>query len=344
MTNPIMDSSEEEALFRSYPYAALYFVQSPTTTVSHGHQDAVSFHSPATQRRLTLSHYSSSRGSTNSFLHDKKINPYAPHESPDHHDSSSVGRVVVKMGEKGCDFVDNENVHRGGGGGGDGAESEEEEEEEEKGFGKRMWDLVSFSESDSCAWIWFQISLRVMVSFGVALLFFYLITKPPPPIVSLKVERMSEFQLAEGVDNTGVTTKFLTCNCSINLHVNIKSNLYGLHIHPMVLTLSFNNIPLATSLETRALYASTNGPTSFLLYLGTTNKPMYGAGRSMQDILDSGKGLSLVVHVKLRSRFHVVGKLISPKYHHRAECILIFNRTYNKQHKTLMYDNHCNLL
>ncbi|KAJ9558272.1 hypothetical protein OSB04_012886 [Centaurea solstitialis] len=338
MTNPIMDSSEEEALFRSYPYAALYFVQSPTTTVSHGHHDGVSFHSPATQRRLTLSHYSSSRGSTNSFLHDnKKINPQ---ESPDH-ESSSVGRVVVKMGvKKGC-----ENVH--GGGGGDGVESELEEEEEEeleKGCGKKMRDLVSFSESDSCVWIWFQISLRVMVSFGVALLFFYLITKPPPPIISLKIERMSEFQLAEGVDNTGVTTKFLTCNCSINLLVNIKSNLYGLHIHPLATTLSFNNIPLATSLETQALYASTNGPTSFLLYLGTSNKPMYGAGRSMEDILDSGKGLSLVVHVKLRSRFHVVGKLISPKYHHQAECILIFNRTYNKQHKTLMYDNHCNLL
>ncbi|KAI3697410.1 hypothetical protein L6452_30403 [Arctium lappa] len=336
MTNPIMDSSEEEALFQSYPYAGLYFVQSPTTTVSHGHHDAVSFHSPATQRRLTLSHYSSSRGSTNSFLHDhKKINPYQ--ESPDH-DTSSVGRVVVKMGDqKGCDL----NVHGGGGGG--GAESEEEEDEE-KGFGKKMRDFVSFSESDSCAWIWFQISLRVLISFGVALLFFYLITKPSPPIVSLKIERMSEFQLAEGVDNTGVTTKFLTCNCSVNLLVNIKSNLYGLHIHPLLLTLSFDNIPLATSLETHALYASTNGPTSFLLYLGTTNKPMYGAGRSMQDILDSEKGLSLVVHVKLRSRFHVVGKLISPKYHHQAECILIFKRTYNKQHKTLMYDNHCNLL
>ncbi|KAJ9558273.1 hypothetical protein OSB04_012887 [Centaurea solstitialis] len=113
------------------------------------------------------------------------------------------------------------------------------------------------------------------------------------------IERMSEFQLAEGVDNTGVTTKFLACNCSINLLVNIKSS------HS-----SFGNdfiiqqYPFGNSIETHALYASTNGPTSFLLYLGTSNKPMYGAGRSMEDILDSRKGLSLVVHVKLRSRFH----------------------------------------
>ncbi|KAI3739965.1 hypothetical protein L2E82_30379 [Cichorium intybus] len=333
MTNSIMESSEEEALFRSYPYATVYFVQSPTTTVSHYNHDVISFHSPATQRRLTLSHYSSSRGSTNSFLHDKKI-PYGQQESPDH------DAVVVKMGEKCSDFVGGDNVHCAGGGGIDEAESDEEE----KGFGKKMWDFVSFSRSDSCAWIWFQISLRVIVSFGVALLFFYLITKPAPPVISVKVGTMSEFQLGEGVDNTGVTTKFLTYNCSINLLVNIKSRLYGLHIHPQVLTLSFNNIPILTSLESQALYASTNGPTSFLLYLGTTSTPMYGAGRNMQDILDSGKGLSLVVHAKLRSRFHVVGKLISPQYHHQVECILILNRTHEKQHKTLMYNNHCNLL
>ncbi|PWA80015.1 hypothetical protein CTI12_AA198400 [Artemisia annua] len=155
---------------------------------------------------------------------------------------------------------------------------------------------------------------------------------------------MNQFQLGEGVDNTGVTTKFLTCNCSINLLVNIKSSVYGLHINPVVSALSFNNIPFATSMETRALYASSNGPTSFLLYVGTTNKPMYSAGRSMQDILDSGKGLSLVVHVKLRSRFHIVGKLIRPKYHHQAECILILNRTYDKQQKIQMHVKQCSLL
>nr|KAJ0225135.1 hypothetical protein LSAT_V11C100042620 [Lactuca sativa] len=180
MTNPVVESSEEEALCRSYPYAALYFVQSPTTTVSHYNHDVISFHSPATQRRLTLSHYSSSRGSTNSFLHDKKI-PYGPQESPDH---DAVERVVVKMGEKCSVFVGGDNVH---GAGARGINGEEDEEELEKGFRKKMWDLVSFSHSDSCVWILFQISLRVLVSFGVALLFFYLITKPPPPDISVKI-------------------------------------------------------------------------------------------------------------------------------------------------------------
>ncbi|KAJ0623137.1 hypothetical protein HanIR_Chr01g0028451 [Helianthus annuus] len=327
-----MESSEEEALFRSQQYTTLYFVQSPTTTVS--------FHSPTTQRRLTLSHYSSSRGSTNNSLHEKKIS-YGPLESPDH--GGVGGGVVVKLGEKCGDFGGGGNVHGKGGG---GVESEEEEEEEGNRVGtrKRMWDFVSFSRSDPFVWILFQISLRLVVSFGVALLFFYLITKPPSPIVSLKIERMNEFRLGEGVDNTGVTTKFLTCNCSINLLVNIKSRLYGLHIHPVVLTMSFDDIPFANSIEKNSLYASSNGPTSFLLYSGITNKPMYGAGRSMQDILDSGKGLYLVIHVKFSSRFHVVGKLIRLKYHHRAKCILILKKSHDIQHKTLIFDNLCILL
>ncbi|KAL8262415.1 hypothetical protein R6Q59_023764 [Mikania micrantha] len=328
-----MESSEEEALFRSYPYTSLYFVQSPTTTVS--------YHSPTTQRRLILSHYSSSRGSTNNSSHDKRVS-YDPRESPDH--DGVGGGVVVKLGEKCGEFGGGGNVHGGVVGVLETEEEEEEEEEKRLGTAKKMWDFMSFSDADSCVWIVFQISLRLMLSFGVALLFFYVITKPPSPKISLKIERMNEFLLSEGVDNTGVTTKFLTCNCSINLHVNIKSSLYGLHIHPVVLTMSFDDICFATSMVKEALYASSNGPTSFLLYLGTTNKPMYGAGRSMQDILDSQNNLSLVVHVKLTSRFYVIGKLIRNKYHHHAKCIFNLNKTYDKQHKTLFYDNICDLL
>lgn len=93
----------------------------------------------------------------------------------DHETSGDGGPVVVKLGEK-C------------------VESEDEEEGswEEKDVGKKMWDFVSFSRSDSCVWIMFQISLRLMVSFGVALLFFYLITKPPSPVISLKVTFLSQ--------------------------------------------------------------------------------------------------------------------------------------------------------
>nr|KAJ0227973.1 hypothetical protein LSAT_V11C100042610 [Lactuca sativa] len=85
-------------------------------------------------------------------------------------------------------------------------------------------------------------------------------------IYDLSVGTANEFQLGEGVDNTGVTTKFLTYNCSINLLVNIKSSLYGLHIHPELLTLSFNNIPIVTSSVSFLLDPSLKPKRSMLIH------------------------------------------------------------------------------
>lgn len=54
-----------------------------------------------------------------------------------------------------------------------------------------------------------------------------------------------EFELAEGVDRSGVTTKMLTCNCTINLLIHNKSKLFGLHIPPPIIQMAFGRLPLA---------------------------------------------------------------------------------------------------
>lgn len=68
---------------------------------------------------------------------------------------------------------------------------------------------------------------------------------------------------------------------------------------------------------------------------------MYGAGRSMEDMLESGKGLPLVLRVSLHSSFHVVWNLIKPKFHHQAECLLVLHRAYDKKHRTQTYNGTC---
>lgn len=81
----------------------------------------------------------------------------------------------------------------GGGGGGD----EEEEGEyyygrssfspKSSGGGGGWWRYFSFRTSSSCLWICLQISWRLMVSLGAALLVFCIATKPPPPKMSIDV-------------------------------------------------------------------------------------------------------------------------------------------------------------
>ncbi|CAK9140379.1 unnamed protein product [Ilex paraguariensis] len=149
-----------------------------------------------------------------------------------------------------------------------------------------------------------------------------------------------QFELGEGLDASGVTTEILTCNCSMELVLDNKSKVFGLYIHSPVMAMSFGHLPFAISTGPE-LYAGSDTSTSFQLSVGTRNKPMYGAGRSMQDLLESGKGLPLVIHVSLRSRFRMVWKLINPKFEHQAQCFLVLSHAYDKKHRTQAYNSSC---
>ncbi|XP_010547259.1 PREDICTED: uncharacterized protein LOC104819073 [Tarenaya hassleriana] len=198
------------------------------------------------------------------------------------------------------------------------------------GGGRRWWRYLTFKSSDSGYWIAMQMCWRFVFSLGVALLVFYIATQPPPPSFSLEVGRVSEFILGEGVDSHGVTTKILSCNCSIKLIVENKSKVFGLHIHPPSMEISFGHIAFAKSRGPK-LYAETRDSTSFRLNVGTKNRPMYGAGREMDEMLKSSRGLALTLRMDLVSDFRVVWKIINPNFRHRAECLLLLG--YDERHK-----------
>jgi len=65
--------------------------------------------------------------------------------------------------------------------------------------------------------------------------------------IDLQIARIPEFKLGEGVDRTGVTTKILTCNCSMNLIVENKSRFFGLHIRSPKMDMKFSILPFAFS-------------------------------------------------------------------------------------------------
>ncbi|KAM5552309.1 hypothetical protein ABKV19_026929 [Rosa sericea] len=340
-----MEHDHEAALFHSYP-ACAYYVQSPSN-ISHANsadirnstipESEFQFNSPArpdptnptlheqeaASRAFTLSHYSSSRGSSHSFLHHQKKISY----DAGSHENGENRLIIV---DAGGDDINN----------GDGRDDDDEYDyygmRKRSGWWKRY---CSYRNSDSCVWIFMQISWRAILSFWVALLVFYIATKPPPPKVSIKMAGIGQFGLGEGVDGSGVSTKFLTCNCSIDLIIENKSKLFGLHIRPPAMDVSFGRLSFASSHGPK-LYAE-RGSTKFKLYVGTRNRPMYGAGRSMEDMLESGKGLPLVVQVRLRSSFQVVWNLIKPKFHHQAQCSLVLDRAYDKKQRTQAYNSTC---
>ncbi|XP_047951299.1 uncharacterized protein LOC125196726 isoform X2 [Salvia hispanica] len=105
----------------------------------------------------------------------------------------------------------------------------------------------SFNYSNSGTWIFMQLSWRFLVSLIIALLVFYVAAKPPHPTLSLKVAGVRQFRLGEGVDASGVTTKLLSCNFSIDFIIDNQSKLFSLHIHPPIIKLIFGRLTFATS-------------------------------------------------------------------------------------------------
>ncbi|KAL9145491.1 hypothetical protein ABFS82_13G046200 [Erythranthe guttata] len=289
------EEEEVESLFRSYPYAALYLVQSPPSTVN-SHATASSnynhlHHLNSCNNNSPISHYSSSRGSNNSFLQDGDKKKLHSHEAL--------------------------------------------RNEEKRGWIK----YLSFGYSNSGMWILVQLSWRFLLSLIIALFVFYIAAKPPPPNIFIKIGGIGGFRLAEGVDGSGASTKILSCNCSIDLIIENKSKLFGLHINPPFIQLLFGHLPFA--MEGGEVYGESDETTIFNFKIGTRNKAMYGAGRNMQDLLESGQGLPLLVKVKLRSSFHVIWGIFQPKFHHQLQCLVVLADKYDKIHRTQVYNSTC---
>ncbi|KAF3437900.1 hypothetical protein FNV43_RR20656 [Rhamnella rubrinervis] len=159
---------QELALFQAYPCG--YYVQSPSTI---SHANSTDGH---IRNTTTLSH-SSSRGS-NHYLtlhhHEKKISYDARShgtavtttENGDHHHNRLIIVDHNKLGH-----LDHDHGYD---------DDDDEGQEDYDYYEKRYWwkRYCSYRNSDSFGWICLQIGWRAMFSFWVALLVFYIATKP----------------------------------------------------------------------------------------------------------------------------------------------------------------------
>lgn len=63
------------------------------------------------------------------------------------------------------------------------------------------------------------------------------------------------------------------------------------------------------------------------LFVAVQEKPMYAAGRGMQDLLESSRGLPLTITVTARCRYRMVGSLVRLTYRHDSECVVYLRRS-----------------
>ncbi|GJN30717.1 hypothetical protein PR202_gb19048 [Eleusine coracana subsp. coracana] len=316
------DEHEEVPLFHPSPCAQHYYVQSPSaashTTLSHpAASDSMALilspfptlhHDHEEASRLTLSRYSSSRGSNTSF-------PAAAAGYDNDDDTKKPSRrrqtLTVLSNPSGGDDADDDHERRSG-----------------------AWRYVKLDPDAPCCCIAFQVAWRVLASAAFALLVFVLATRPRRPGVSFRVGRVERFSLGEGVDGSGVETSFLDCNCSVDMVVENHSKVFGLRVRPPLLELSFGRFVFAASRgwdegssSATAHVVAPRAASTLRMFVAVKEKPMYAAGRGMQDMLESNRGLPLTVTVRARSRYRVVGSLVRLTYHHDSECVVYLRRS-----------------
>ncbi|KAL5218615.1 hypothetical protein ABZP36_019299 [Zizania latifolia] len=312
--------ADEQELPLFHPSPCAYYVQSPSTashTLSHPASESTAiilspfpdaaFAAPRHSRvdvdgthdheeasRLTLSRYSSSRGSNNSFPADKKLPA-----------GRARGRQVLRVlsGRSGDDDADGE------------------------GWRSGAWRYVKLDPDAPCCCVAFQVAWRVAVSVAFALLVFFVATKPRDPGVSFKVGKIERFSLGEGLDGSGVITSFLSCNFSVAMVVDNHSKVFTLHVRSPRLDMSFGRFTFATSQGEGTYDVGPRGARSVRLFVAAEGKPMYAAGRGMQDMLESSDGLPLAVAVRARSRYRVAWSLIRLSYRHDTLCVVHLRRT-----------------
>lgn len=92
------------------------------------------------------------------------------------------------------------------------------------------------------------------------------------------------------------------------------------------------------------------GPESFVeskssgvlgLHVAVRGMPVYAAGRRMQDMLESGQGLPLVIRVRSRSSYQVVWNVIRLRYLHHGECILVLEGESDQKHHIHYHNSTC---
>lgn len=66
-------------------------------------------------------------------------------------------------------------------------------------------------------------------------------------VACMQITRVNQFELAEGLDLTGVATNFLSCNISLALTIDNRSKVFGLYSPCPLVDIYFGRVPLVLS-------------------------------------------------------------------------------------------------
>uniref|UniRef100_A0A8I6X4J8 Uncharacterized protein n=1 Tax=Hordeum vulgare subsp. vulgare TaxID=112509 RepID=A0A8I6X4J8_HORVV len=169
--------------------------------------------------------------------------------------------------------------------------------------------------SRSCvAAFWFSV---FVLAFTLVCLVVWGAARRDKPSVLVKSLTVENFYAGEGTDATGVPTKFVTMNCSLEMDVDNPSTMFGIHVSSTSIQLYYSQIPIASG-QLEKFYQPKKSRHVLSVNLHGEKTPLYGAGATF--VLTDTDGVPLTVDLAVRTRGYVIGRLVRVTHAKRVRC------------------------
>uniref|UniRef100_J3KXX5 Uncharacterized protein n=1 Tax=Oryza brachyantha TaxID=4533 RepID=J3KXX5_ORYBR len=168
----------------------------------------------------------------------------------------------------------------------------------------------------------------LVVAFTLLCLIIWGIARHYKPDIIVKSLTVGNFYAGEGTDRTGVPTKLVTMNSSLQINVHNPSTMFGIHVSSTSIRIMYSEIAIANGqLEKFYQPRSSHHVASAILH--GEKIPLYGAGATLA-LSNSGGAVPLTLDLAVRSRGYVIGKLVRVTHTKRVKCPVVIDSSSSK--------------
>ncbi|GAB2292250.1 hypothetical protein Dimus_026500 [Dionaea muscipula] len=144
------------------------------------------------------------------------------------------------------------------------------------------------------------------------------------PEVSVQSLTMGDYRTSEGIDWTGVPTRFLSLNCSITMLVHNPATFFGIHVTSTPVNLLYYDLVVASG-QLLTYYQPRKSWRAMSVRMGGSGVPLYGAAVGLEAAAFTRHGLPMKLNFTVLSRANLMGKLIRAVHHRHVSCSMAIN-------------------
>ncbi|XP_059432935.1 uncharacterized protein LOC132166175 [Corylus avellana] len=170
--------------------------------------------------------------------------------------------------------------------------------------------------------------LGFVAIFSVFCLILWGASRPYKARVSVKRLTVHNFYIGEGSDSTGVPTKMLTMNSSVEMSVYNPATFFGIHVSSTPVNLMYSQLAAATG-KLKKYYQPRKSHRTVSVNLQGNMVPLYGVGASLIVSEKNGE-VPMMLAFEVKSRGNVVGKLVRSNHRRHISCSLVIDSRKNK--------------